>query len=475
MRRTKCPVDNAHKAGSRSCTECGVTVKTPCRFCEKWLSSASVSLHELKCMKRPVQKTAETDKRREEDEDGEEDVENSAKKKKKEKKAVLRVLYVASTRNAELVRGSHFVEEKSASTWLDFCEVTDGRVGGYLVDVYDAIAASLEEECAIEIVATLRNRAQLRDAIAKKETLAEGADLLFWPNWMFESGRDGDKSNMDAVLQWVELLRQYETSQKCLIFPPIDYCHLFGRKELWFGIAQHRFPKTGPFRLIPTHVVFGPWTDREISNVRSLAQKNNALRLVFKRTIGERSERVYDCVDSDLNEQQMAMLKKKGLGKFPFLVQPFLNDFYKFPEYRVYVIDGGEYLFGVQSWIEKGEIKYSSFKEKGCDDEDEARAVACSVAKLFQREANHFLRVDLVRSFEGGWWINELEFFGNAHILLSVHGNEVLARLTKTIKEWINSVYSLSAEEFGWHGSPWRSSCRRRSRSRSTLMRNPGA
>ena len=466
MRPTRCPVNHRHKTGSRKCMEClDATVQTPCRRCQKWVSSAGVAKHERRCAE------GQDD---DDDDDDDDDVNEAGQGKKKETRTLRRVAYVKGSLAG---RGTYYFDEETGFMengchWLDVRAVTDSTIGGYTADVYDAIVARLVKERAIEVVVTFDNRTIVREKILNKEKLSleEDVDVLFWPNWLFESGCDDRNGSMTALLEWVEQLRQFECCGACVIFPPIDHALFFGRKELWTSKAQLRFPVHANFRVIPTHVVFGPWTDEVRDAVRSFAQRNKSERLVYKRTVGERSERVYDDIKPEPDERQLKWLNKMGLGKFPFLIQPYVDDFQKFPEYRVYVLNGGEFLFGVESWFKDGGVLYVPFQREGRRDQDEARAVACCVARSFAQEAKYFLRVDLVRSSnaQDGWWINELEYFGNANILLPIHGDEVLRRLSETIKAWMSSVYSI----FFSAGSAWSLFCRPGNHSTSPTRRS---
>lgn len=56
--------------------------------------------------------------------------------------------------------------------------------------------------------------------------------------------------------------------------------------------------------------------------------------------------------------------------------------------------------------------------------------------------AARFLRVDMVARRDGtGWWVNELEFFGNASIHLEAfdNSNEMLDRVAQCLLSWVSA------------------------------------
>ena len=58
--------------------------------------------------------------------------------------------------------------------------------------------------------------------------------------------------------------------------------------------------------------------------------------------------------------------------------------------------------------------------------------------------AGKFLRVDMVKRHDGGWWINELEYFGNAFIHFEAFDNasEMLDRIVTCIAGWMLELAS---------------------------------
>jgi hypothetical protein len=77
----------------------------------------------------------------------------------------------------------------------------------------------------------------------------------------------------------------------------------------------------------------------------------------------------------------------------------------------------------------------------------EAAAMAEQVVTALcedQAGAGHFLRVDLIRrsSSDGGWWLNELEFFGNAFLMFEAFDNaaELLDATVECTKRWVRAL-----------------------------------
>lgn len=67
-----------------------------------------------------------------------------------------------------------------------------------------------------------------------------------------------------------------------------------------------------------------------------------------------------------------------------------------------------------------------------------AEKIVASVS-IDQIHASRFMRVDMIKRNEGGWYINELEFFGNAYIHFEAFDNteEFLEEMAAVIVNWI--------------------------------------
>lgn len=74
----------------------------------------------------------------------------------------------------------------------------------------------------------------------------------------------------------------------------------------------------------------------------------------------------------------------------------------------------------------------------------EAAVLAEQVVEAIRQDqpgAGHFMRVDLVRCSDGSgrWWLNELEFFGNAQLIFEVFDNasDLLEATVECTKRWV--------------------------------------
>lgn len=396
LRKTRCSSNHTHTAGSRKCKDCNRLVQAVCNVCGEWKASASISDHEKRCKKKTVPGVP----------------------------VVVRVAYVSPT----MERGSYFFEDedefRASASWLERRNVTDEAIGGYVINSYDAVFAQLEADHVISVVECFKKTTSVIKCIKEKKRL--DADVLVWPNWMFECGA----TDLNGLVQWVESLRQFECVCRCKVVPPIDYCQLFGRKELWTSRMLQLEKSSKLFKMIPTHVVFDMLREVE---VKSFAKEHSTDRLVFKRSLSEASKHVTDNVS--IGKKRLKGVPK-DVGPFPYLVQPFVEEFTQYPEMRVYVLDGS-FFFGVQSRWVGGEIEF-----KPLDDWDHMAVKAAIEVASAIPEASKFVRIDLVQSNQDNkLWLNEIEFFGSADLLFPVVGGQrdLLKKLASSIKSMIHS------------------------------------
>lgn len=61
-----------------------------------------------------------------------------------------------------------------------------------------------------------------------------------------------------------------------------------------------------------------------------------------------------------------------------------------------------------------------------------------------QTHVRHFLRVDMIQRDRGGFWISELEFFGNEFIHFEAFDNadELMNELILSVSKWMQSCCS---------------------------------
>jgi hypothetical protein len=135
------------------------------------------------------------------------------------------------------------------------------------------------------------------------------------------------------------------------------------------------------------------------------------------------------------------------------MAQPLLSEFDKYPEFRMYVING-RCCWGVATRFVKDDDEEGggvTLEKNACapgrkawevDGGKEAAFVAEQVVKAVSQEMVHaslFLRVDMVKREGGGWWINELEYFGNAFIHFEAFDNspDMLDEMIGCVSSWV--------------------------------------
>lgn len=397
LRETRCVNDSCHAAGSRKCKDCGSLVQARCNECGSWKASASIADHERRCEK---------------------------KKKKRTAISSVRVAYVPPSKE----RGRYFFEEAEefarSLSWLKMHRVNDDAIGGFTVNAYDAVFAKLEAMGSLSIIVLDTNVIEM---IKEMRRLQTDIHILVWPNWMFEC----NATDLRSLVEWVELLRQYECVCDCKVFPPIDYCVLFGRKELWTRrmLAESQ---ASLFKMIPTVFMF----DRQAVAAGTLdAFAKEHKRLVFKRSLSEGSEYVFDNVSIVKRQVKNG---PSNLESFPYLVQPYMKEFDVYPEMRIYILNGA-FLFGVESKWRRGVLEF-----KALLDQDAVVIQAAIQVVRALSEARPFARVDLIQQAASPWrwWLNEIEFFGGADLLFPVAGNQrnLLEKLAIAVQQWINAV-----------------------------------
>jgi hypothetical protein len=345
-------------------------------------------------------------------------------------RAPLSVLYVPSVREGE--SGKFVFEGETLFEGIPWLTVHRGKTaeGEYWVDAYDALFATLQKRGHCNLVCVGRDRKALKARIEGQEALTEGSvDVLVWPNWLFELGKAPD-----ALNEWVELLRQYERVHRCVLFPPVEYALFFARKDVW----THRASQLG-LPTIPTHYAYpkrGKWR----AGVAAFAQEQGTTHLVMKRALGECARHVFCHVMVGAKGSLSGL--PKTLEEWPYLVQPYVDEFDQRPELRLYVLDG-VLAWGLESrWtVESGALEYDDWTESRWPGAHAlAERVAQTLAQSCCGEAGRFLRVDMIQRSDGTWYVNEAEFFGNAHLLFpSVGSQQQMDRLVEVIRRWLSA------------------------------------
>jgi hypothetical protein len=416
VRVKRCPADESHAVGWRHCNVCEPprVVQALCAKCGQWFSAPGIAQHERTCQPAKRQHM------------------DAAAAQSDDERRVLRVVYVLSQTKGE--RGQlAVVADETFPCWLTKMGDDDG---GW-VDAYDALLAALHSKGAVRVVHVVQDRKSVRDHISEQQVFVTEesgpVDVLMWPNWLFELLHVC--KTLAALHEWVELLRQYERVHRCVVFPSIEYALFFARKDVW----THRVRLPPTVHTIPTHYVYGgsKWQ----ADVLAFARTQQTTRLVMKRAVGECGHQVWDEVGVEGSGGGLSGLPAK-LDSLPYMVQPFVQDFAQERELRLYVVEG-TLSFGVESWWEGAtKLRYDCWSEES---DGGARAAAERVVQLIAQEccaeAAHFLRLDMVhrRADDGHWWLNEAEFFGNAHLLFSVmpQPRELFDTLVEALGRWL--------------------------------------
>lgn len=437
----RCPADESHEVGWRHCNVCEPprVVQALCAKCSLWFSAPGIAQHERTCQPAKRQRMDPASGAGSEEEDEEQD---------DEAPGALRVVYVQSQKEGERGR-LEFVDETlfaaGAAPWLTVHRAV--TAGLWWVDAYDALFAALLQrgKGAIRLVHVVRDRKSVRDHISEQRAFLAGEaafDVLVWPNWLFELLHVG--KTLAALHEWVELLRQYERVHRCVVFPPIEYVLFFARKDVWM-CAHVRLPPS--VHIIPTHYIYPATVSGKKwrASVVAFARKQQTKRLVVKRAVGECGHQVWEEVTVVDGGTKLSGLPAK-LDPLPHLVQPFVEDFAKERELRLYMVRGALWL-GLESWWDgPDKLRYDSWDESKFPG---ARAAAERVAQLLAQEccadAGHFVRLDMVRRLsDGGWWLNEAEFFGNAHLLLKTipeaQAQEAFNTMVGALQRWLVAV-----------------------------------
>ena len=304
------------------------------------------------------------------------------------------------------------------------------------MDAYDAIFAAIATDTeAFRLVHVYHTWAEVLRALEDPITTLKGLDVLVLGNWAHQVTTTAAAADAILPLNWLERLRAVELQSGCRIFPPLDYCFTFARKELVQRFIE-RCASPPSCKAIPSTIVLsGQWSQTHEAFVQGHPT------VVLKRSVSEAC-----------NHVQRVKTSKVGaafaFGALPWLVQHVVPEFEEHNELRLYIVRG-RFLWGVSSSFREGDeamvLQPFAAGRVGSDWNLEAIQVAESlVAALAQHHAHaaRFLRIDMVRCNDangGGWYINELEFFGNAHLHLDVadDAHTIFPVLVEHVKEWM--------------------------------------
>ncbi len=427
-RPVRCRQNASHKDFERKVGQCscGSALEAACSLCDKYFSYGHVKAHEAKrnCLGSQVDEPPE----------------------------LVNFAYWAS--NWELNGETAFAVGPRGQLWdglpkgcpkkhgLRVHRVKDPSMKGMeWMDAYDAVYAHIAADPSFNLVKVFHRWADVADAVegilSGGKSSLKGVDVLVVGNWVHQVSLG--QTSLDVPLQWLERLRTFELLSGCRVFPPIDYCISFARKEIGWQLQERCVSHAPHGRPIPTMVVCpasdAGWRERACA----FAKEHAAQRLVFKRSVSE-CKRDVEVVD-------VKRLETLALspGNLCWIVQPFIAEFATHTELRLYIVEG-KFLFGVSSIFGEGgsEMSLFPFGPGRRDGEWDERAVQLAenvVSKVSQHQAHaaRFMRVDMVRCSNGGWFVNELEYFGNAYLHFEVIDDsyEAFPTLVACVKSWM--------------------------------------
>ncbi len=313
------------------------------------------------------------------------------------------------------------------------------------MDSYDALFARIACDANFELVKVYHSWEEVEEMLKAPAKMLKGIDILVVGNWVHRVALDQD--TLDEPLHWLERLRNVEMETGCRIFPPLGYSITFARKELLVRLLERCIQ--APVRQIPTMCVVGSreaWKERALA----FAKKNAATTMVLKRSISGLKQHVHyvsvkalnSCTLLDVQHQAKGGESLKNL--LGWIVQPLMKEFELHNELRLYIVNG-KFLWGVSSKFIEGEemclFPFAPGRRDSGWNLEAVRAAEQLVAAIALHEvhAARFLRVDMVRCSEGGWYVNELEFFGDAFLHFEVMDDayEFFPMVVESVKSWM--------------------------------------
>lgn len=441
-REVRCKRDRSHSRldrASSSCSVCSSKLEASCSKCGEFKSYAHIKAHEGKCTAPEPSEPPKT----------------------------LTFAYWASTwafgEEGFLVppKGQFWdglPEGCSKRHGFRVCKVKDPSLKGMeWMDSYDALFAKIGTDPHFKLAKVYHNWLDI-EGLVKTPKLLKGIDVLVIGNWVHRVAMK--QNSTDILLMWLERFRNLEAESGCRIFPPLDYSSFFARKELLPSLIERTV--RAPMRSTPTLCIVGSrdtWKER----VFSFAKENGAEKLVFKRSISGMKQHVrfVDLTDldsfrleDDPEDGSLVSSRERGRSSsdsaqpnlLAWTVQPFVKEFVEHDELRLYIVDG-KFLWGLATNFKDGEgIALFPFAEgrRGSNwSEDAVHAAERLVAAIAVHHAHaaRFLRIDMIPSNDGGWCVNELEFFGDAFLHLEVMDDayELFPTLVECVKKWMST------------------------------------
>ena len=431
MKRVRCCLKEDHEGidlHSKKCAVCKAPLEKLCEGCDKFANYSNFRVHKKACDLKRAASIAPLDA-----------VAAPAVQKKR-----VRFAFLASAWKYE-------EGEEHVGPLGQYCgvlpagfpksirrkEIADPSGDNSFVDFYDALWGSLALDADFELVHVFHSLDNLIRGVRDHEL-----DLLVVGDWIYPLLEKNDQKQ-DAEKMYAALWN-LELDHSLRVFPPLEYVWYFAHKACFLTRLAKMPLNPQLIKPIPTlPVSMGHFWKPEVVEFAGASQ-----RVVLKREFSDRGRHVKEM---DVN----SLTPLEGRDSFRWIAQPFLTEFAVNPEMRMYVIEG-KCTFGCMTsfvYKEDGSSHMSVLatapgrntwtREGG----KEAAAAAEHVVQVLGREQAHvlrFIRVDLVRRNDGsgGWWLNELEYFGNAHILLEVFDNapELLQLILTATKSWIKEA-----------------------------------
>jgi hypothetical protein len=427
----------------KRCRDCSAGLEKRCSVCEKFSSYSNASTHLKKCkQQRQLQQQEDTTVNA----IGDDEAEGELSK--------LRVAYVVAAWRQGLPSGQYreTLPEGFPEQFRTLL-VEDPSGDAKCVDAYDAVWGSIfAANGSFECVQYYSCVQELESAIADRK-FPDTINVLVVNDWIHQTAAppfgdedaSGGVSLKTRVQNVFNTLRNLEMERGIRVFPPLEYAWYFAQKAHYLNHLQCYTMPIGA-HIIPTMTVpSGHHWKKAVRNFICSADPEGA-QVMFKREMSETSKHAIKMPINDISSLE-------GRGDFCWVAQPCIAEFNEYPEFRMYVING-RCKWGVATRFVNtgndgdGGVTISMITvAPGRDIWDQHGREAASIAEKIvaivsreQRHAAHFLRVDMVRRLDGqSWWINELEYFGNAFVHFEAFDNspELLASVIEMTKRWV--------------------------------------
>jgi hypothetical protein len=322
-------------------------------------------------------------------------------------------------------------------------------------DTYDAVAGLL--------FAKYGQNYELYKVLSLEELFdikaSEGVRVVIIGDCFVDFRRAQSDSTYQCLQEFKTKLLNFQAELDIVVIPPLDYLWYFEAKHEYVPAIATLFNKH--VRVLPSRVVWGTSSLAQLAEwAKHLPGKGE--KIVLKRSHSGCCEDVethenFDSVVAFFSARpkikRPKIPKKNTRFKFPYILQQHEPLFMEKKEFKMFVING-VCQYGHSTTNSHGSHTYISLCHVGAPNAWEnigqhAARIAedvCKVVSSRHADAKHFLRVDLLCTDpghpEGATWIlNELEYFGNAHIPIDSFGEEpglmFLDALVDALHQWI--------------------------------------